>query len=78
YDFQQGFERSRVILADSATLAMTPDRGHLYLTLHHGELFENLREATGMTASAARNQLYRREMFTRKELLIAFDASFER
>lgn len=77
YDFQQGFERSRVILADSATLTTTPDRGHLYLTLHHGELFENLRDATGLNTSA-RNQLYRREMFARKELLIAFDANFER
>ncbi len=77
YDFQQGFERSRVILADSATLATTPDREHMRLTLYGGELFENLREATGVN-TAARNQLYRREMFKRKELLIAFDANFER
>lgn len=77
YDFQQGFERSRVILADSATLQTTPDRSHLYLTLYQGELFENLREATGVNTTA-RNQLYRREMFKRKELLIAFDANFER
>lgn len=77
YDFQQGFERSRVILADSATLATTPDREHMRLTLYGGELFENLREATGVNTTA-RNQLYRREMFKRKELLIAFDANFER
>ena len=77
YDFQQGFERSRVILADSATLATTPDREHMRLTLYGGELFENLREAGGVN-TAARNQLYRREMFARKELLIAFDANFER
>lgn len=77
YDFQQGFERSRVILADSATLATTPDREHMRLTLYGGELFENLREATGVHTTA-RNQLYRREMFARKELLIAFDANFER
>ena len=77
YDFQSGFERSRVILADSATLKTTPDRSHLYLTLYEGELFENLRDATGVNTTS-RNQLYRREIFKRKELLIAFDANFER
>ncbi len=77
YDFQGGFERSRVILADSATLKTTPDRSHLYLTLYQGELFENLRDATGVNTTS-RNQLYRREIFKRKDLLIAFDANFER
>lgn len=77
YDFQQGFERSRVILCDSATLQTTPDRGHLLLTLYQGEVFENLREATGVNTTA-RNQLYRREEFHQKSLMIAFDANFER
>lgn len=77
YDMQQGFERSRVILADSATLQTTPDKAHMRLKLYHGELFENLRDATGLNSSA-RNQLYRRELFRTKELLIAFDAEFER
>ena len=77
YDLQQGFERSRVILCDSATLQTTPDKEHLKLTLYQGELFENLRDATGVNTTA-RNQLYRREEFHTKTLLIAFDANFER
>ena len=77
YDFQQGFERSRVILCDSATLQTTPDKAHMQLTLYQGELFENLRDATGVNTTA-RNQLYRREEFHKKTLLIAFDANFER
>lgn len=77
YDLQQGFERSRVILCDSATLQTTPDKAHLKLTLYQGELFENLRDATGVNTTA-RNQLYRREEFHTKTLLIAFDANFER
>lgn len=77
YDMQQGFERSRVILADSATLTSAADKRHMHLTLHHGELFENLRDATGMNHSA-RNQLYRREEFHRKEISVAFDMNFER
>jgi lipopolysaccharide export system permease protein len=76
YDMQNGFERSRVILADSATLVMTPDRTHLKLTMHSGELFENLREASGSYAS--KGQLYRRELFHMKEILVPFDANFER
>ncbi len=77
YDFSQGFERSRVILCDSATLVTTPDKEHMKLTLYQGELFENLRDATGLN-STARNQLYRREEFHTKSLLISFDANFER
>lgn len=77
YDMQQGFERSRVILADSATLESTPDKTHMHLTLHHGELFENLRDATGIN-STRRNQLYRREEFIRKEITVAFNMNFER
>ncbi len=77
YDMQQGFERSRVILADSATLESTPDKTHMHLTLHHGELFENLRDATGVNTTR-RNQLYRREEFFRKEITVAFNMNFER
>jgi lipopolysaccharide export system permease protein len=76
YDLQNGFERSRVILADSATLVMTPDRTHLKLSMHTGELFENLREASG--SYAAKGQLYRREQFKMKEILVPFDANFTR
>lgn len=77
YDIQQGFERSRVILADSATLTMTPDKTHLYLTMHSGEMFENLRDATGVHTTA-RNQLYRSEEFDMKQVMVAFDANFNR
>lgn len=77
YDMQQGFERSRVILADSATLKSSADKMHMHLTLYNGELFENLRDATGVNATR-RNQLYRREEFLRKELLVAFNMNFER
>lgn len=77
YDIRQGFERSRVILADSAALAMSDDKTHLYLTMHTGELFENLRDATGVN-TAARNQLYRRESFRLKQFMLDFDANFTR
>lgn len=76
YDFRQGFERSRVIRADSATLSTAPDKTHMYLDLHRGELFENLREGQGGAASE-RNRLYRREEFARKHIAVAFDVNLE-
>lgn len=75
YDMRQGFDRSRVIMADSATLESAPDKTHLFLTLYSGELFENMREATG--SNAVRNQLYRREIFSRKQISVAFDMNLE-
>lgn len=76
YDLRQGFERSRVILADSATLRTAPDKTHLYLTLHTGELFENLRESSG-GIRAERNRLYRREEFKTKMISVAFNMNLE-
>lgn len=73
YDIRQGFDRSRVILADSATLRTAPDKTHMILDLHHGELFENLREGQGGAASTARNSLYRSEQFSNKLITVAFD-----
>ena len=76
YDVRDGFERSRVILADSAKLTMTPDKTHMRLLLNTGELMENLRDGAGM--GTARNQLYRREEFLTKEILLSFNANFDR
>ncbi len=76
YDFRQGFERSRVIRADSATLSTAPDKTHMYIDLHTGELFENLREGQGGTANE-RNRLYRREEFVNKHISVDFDMNLE-
>lgn len=75
YDMSAGFDNARVILADSGRLAFSEDRTHLYLKLWHGELFENLKDAAGANL---RNVPYRRESFTLKELIIPFDANFNR
>lgn len=78
YDFSQGFERSRVIMADSATLATAPDRMNMVLTIFSGELFENMRQGVGSAQAAKSNNLYRREEFKTKEIRMPFDANFER
>lgn len=73
YDVSHG-DNSTILLADSARLAFTPDNQYLYLHLWNGEQFENLR---GQNANS-RNIPFRRETFADKELLIPFDANFNR
>ncbi len=75
YDMSQGFDNARVILADSGRLAMTEDQTHLFLKLWDGEMFENLRE---QGSGNMKNVPYRRESFLDKEIMIKFDANFNR
>ncbi|MDE6306100.1 MAG: LptF/LptG family permease [Muribaculaceae bacterium] len=76
YDVSRGFDNARVILSDSATLSMTADKTHLFLRLYEGEQFENLREASASVSQ--KNMPYRQESFDHKEILIPFDANFNR
>lgn len=76
YDLSKGFDNARVILADSGRLAASDDKTHLIFTLHHGEQFENLREQ-GL-GGRVRNVPYRRESFDFKEIMLRFDANFNR
>ncbi|MBR5532246.1 MAG: LptF/LptG family permease [Bacteroidales bacterium] len=74
YDISNGAENAAIIVADSGSLKFTDDQHFLFLTLESGESFENLKsqEATSTTLP------YRREVFSRKEILIPFDANFNR
>ncbi len=74
YDFSSGFDNAMIMLADSGKLKMTDDKQHLFFTLYSGESFENLRDQR----SSVNNVPYRRESFTLKEILIAFDGNFNR
>lgn len=74
YDLSKGFDNANIILADSGRLAMMEDKQHLFLKLWDGESFENLRDA----GSGMKNVPYRRETFSRKDILVPFDANFNR
>lgn len=74
YDVSRGGDQGTILLADSARLAFTPDNRYLYLHLYQGEQFENLRDQTSRDA----NVLFRRETFFDKQVLIPFDANFNR
>lgn len=74
YDVSKGGDNSTILVADSGRLAFTPDMRYLYLHLYKGEQFENLREQR----SIDKNVPFRRESFFEKEVLIPFDANFNR
>ncbi len=76
YDVSKGFENARIILADSGRMSITEDKTHLFLRLWDGEQFENLRESNGGASKAG--VPYRRESFDIKEILVPFDANFNR
>lgn len=74
YDISGGAENATIIVADSGSLKFTDDKLFLFLTLESGESFENLKSQEGTATTVP----YRREVFSRKEILIPFDASFNR
>lgn len=74
YDISRGGDNATILLADSARMAFTKDSRYLYLHLYTGEQFENLREQRALD----RNVPFRRESFFDKEILIPFDANFNR
>lgn len=74
YDVSKGFGTANVILADSGKLTFTEDKKHIFLKLFSGESFEDLKD----DRPSGRNMLYRRESFSNKEILIPFDANFNR
>lgn len=77
YDYSDGFNNARVIVADSGRLKTSADKLYLVLSLFNGESFENLR-SQNKTASAQKAVPYRRETFQTKDILIEFDANFNR
>lgn len=77
YDLSKGIDNSRVILADSGRFNFTEDRTRLFLHLHSGEMFENMRD-NSMGVTSARYLPFRREVFTDKEIYFPFDMNFNR
>ncbi len=76
YDVSQGSMFPRIVAADSGRLSMTEDKRHLVLTLYKGAWYEEMKGGGGVSGMS--NELYRRETFHDKELLIPYDANFTR
>lgn len=78
YDYSEGFQNARVIVADSGRIYFTEDKKYLQFCLFSGESFENL-DQSQQRATKSRDKIpYRRETFADKALLIDFSTDFER
>lgn len=78
YDYSAGFQNATVMVADSGRLAFSADKKYLILRLYSGESFENLSQQQQRVTGTQQNIPYRRETFAEKQLLIDFDAEFNR
>lgn len=75
YDVATAGGYPRIVAADSGRLSMTPDKKHLVLNLYKGNWYEDMKN--GATSNMGDN-LYRRETFHDKEILIPYDDNFTR
>ena len=76
YDVSNGTMFPRIVAADSGRLSMTEDKQHLVLTLYKGSWYEEMKGGGGVSGMSG--DLYRRESFHDKEILIPYDANFTR
>ena len=76
YDVSQASMYPRIVTADSGRLIMTEDKCHLVLTLYKGSWYEEMKGGGGV--SGLSGDLYRRESFHDKEIMIPYDANFTR
>ena len=76
YDVSNGMMYPRIVAADSGRLSMTDDKQHLVLTLYKGSWYEEMKGGGGVNGMSG--DLYRRESFHDKEILIPYDANFTR
>ncbi len=76
YDVSHASMYPRIVVADSGRLSMTEDKQHLVLTLYKGAWYEEMSGSNGVNGMG--NELYRRETFHDKEILIPYDANFTR
>ncbi len=77
YDYSEGFNNARVIVADSGRLKTSEDKLYLILSLFNGESFENLKQQSQQSKMKSAVP-YRRESFATKDILIEFDSNFRR
>jgi lipopolysaccharide export system permease protein len=78
YDYSDGFENAKVMVADTGRLKTSADKMYLILELVQGESFENLNQKQQRATGTTKNIPYRRETFSHKRLIIDFATDFNR
>lgn len=74
YGVDQPSSYPRIVTADSGSLVTTPDEKHIQLKLYHGNWYEDIKQGSGNFGK----EMYRRESFHDKVVLIPYDATFKR
>ena len=79
YDVSKGFDNMAVIVCDSASMKMSEDKLSIVFTMFNGQQFQNF-QSEGMTRSRSSKEFvpYSRENFKTKQMMIPFDANFNR
>ena len=78
YDYSNGFENVKVMVADTGRLTVSEDKHYLIFDLTNGESFEDLNKKQQRATRSSKNIPYRRETFAHKRLLIDFSTDFNR
>ena len=79
YDVSKGFNSMAVIVCDSASMKLSEDKLSLAFTMYKGQQFQNFQsENIGSNSSSKDFVPYSREDFKVKQMLIPFDANFNR
>lgn len=79
YDVSKGFNNMAVIVCDSASMKLSEDKLSLIFTMYHGQQFQNFQsENIGSNTTSKDFVPYSREDFKAKQMLIPFDANFNR
>ena len=75
YDLREGFDQSRILVADSGKMETSADQKNMTLKLYSGELFENL-QMDKKDNRKNKNVPYRRETYREKIVMIELDGGF--
>ncbi|PXV63163.1 lipopolysaccharide export system permease protein [Dysgonomonas alginatilytica] len=81
YDVSKGFDNMAVIVCDSAKMKMSSNKDYLQLNLFYGQQFSNFKQSGLDDRSVVRNDKfvpYSRENFKERQVIIPFDANFNR
>lgn len=78
YDYSNGFDNVKVMVADTGRLTTSMDHHFLVLDLINGEAFEDLNRKQQRATGTMKSIPYRRETFSRKRILIDFSTAFNR
>lgn len=79
YDVSKGFNSMAVIVCDSASMKLSEDKLSLAFTMYKGQQFQNFQsENIGSSNTSKEFVPYSREDFKRKQMLIPYDANFNR